>query len=192
VVFLAHHADGIPAHDGGNHAPARAVAALGVQEVIMGRQSRTKKQRREGVVDIDSAEGADAVEHPRASVSGPVHTTDANFDAEVLGSDRPVLVDFWAPWCGPCKALGPVIDELAESMGDELKVVKYNTQQSSRVAQAMGIRSIPTMVLFVDGEVADLHVGAMPAPRLREWIDKTIHPRPSLWTRLFGSEQAQA
>jgi len=83
-----------------------------------------------------------------------------------------------------------VVDALAEEMSGQLQVVKYNTQQSKLVAQKMGIRSIPTLVLFKDGEVADVHTGAMSGDRMRSWVDRTVGPKTSLWSRLFGGDQA--
>ncbi len=154
----------------------------------MGRKARAKKERREG---RNESSDQTAV---KAAPAGPVQVNDHNFDAEVLGSDLPVLVDFWAPWCGPCKALGPHIDALAEARAGALKVVKYNTQQSSAVARQMGIRSIPTMVIFKDGEVADVKIGALAPAALASWVDGVVNPKPSLWKRLTGgaSPAAQA
>lgn len=151
----------------------------------MGRKARLKKERREGGQAKVATAPAEQEQTTR-----PIHVTDANFDATVLGSEVPVLVDFWAPWCGPCKMIGPILEAYAEEMDGAVKVVKYNTQQSKRVAQKMGIRSIPTLVLFKDGEVADVHIGAQSANRLRSWVDKTLNPKPSLLKRLFGGQQA--
>ncbi len=91
------------------------------------------------------------------------HTfTDANFDAEVLRSSTPVLVDFWAPWCGPCRMTGPIIEELAgEVDGSKLKIGKVNVDENGQVAQTYGILSIPTFMVFKDGKVAEQFVGAM-------------------------------
>ena len=160
----------------------------------MGRQARAKKQRREARTNPDTQVKAEATVKaaPEPATGAPIHVNDATFDAEVLGSDIPVLVDFWAPWCGPCKALGPHIDALAEARAGEVKVVKYNTQQSNAVASQMGIRSIPTMVIFKGGEVADVKIGALPPASLGSWVDGIVNPKPSLWKRLTGGATSSA
>jgi thioredoxin 1 len=96
--------------------------------------------------------------------------TDADFDNKVLASDVPVLVDFWAPWCGPCRVVGPVMEELAETHGEAVKVYKVNVDESTKVASQMGIRSIPTVMLFDAGELQETMVGARP----RAQFDKMI------------------
>ena len=88
--------------------------------------------------------------------------TDDNFTTEVLGSDQPVLVDFWAEWCGPCRVLGPVVEELADSIGDTARVGKLNVDQNPQVARQYGIQSIPSVLIFQDGEVVDRLVGVQP------------------------------
>lgn len=89
--------------------------------------------------------------------------TDANFDEEVLKSDRPVLVDFWAVWCAPCRMIAPVIDEIADSYGSKVKVGKVNVDDNSKTPNQYGIRSIPTVMLFKGGKVVEQVVGANPA-----------------------------
>jgi thioredoxin 1 len=98
--------------------------------------------------------------------------TDQSFEQDVLGADRPVLVDFWAPWCGPCLMLGPVIEAVAEQRGESLKVVKVNVDESPEVAARMGIRSIPTVMLFDQGELQEMFVGVRPRAEIEAMIDR--------------------
>ena len=91
-----------------------------------------------------------------------MEVTEANFEQEVLGSDRPVLVDFWAEWCGPCHAVSPVLERIVEERGDELKLVKVNIDEEQGLAQRFGVQSIPLMILFKDGQPAGHAIGAMP------------------------------
>jgi len=99
--------------------------------------------------------------------------TDANFEAEVLKSDKPVLVDFWAVWCGPCRTIGPVVDELADAFAGRVKVGKVNVDENGGVPSKYGIRSIPTVILFKDGKVVDQVIGANPA-ELRKLVEKSV------------------
>jgi thioredoxin 1 len=92
--------------------------------------------------------------------------TDANFQAEVLESDVPVLVDFWAPWCGPCRMVAPVVEEIAEERGEALKVVKLNIDDNQDTAMQFNVLSIPTLMLFRDGQVAKTVIGAYPKRKL--------------------------
>ncbi|UCG39569.1 MAG: thioredoxin [bacterium] len=89
--------------------------------------------------------------------------TDANFEEEVLKSDRPVLVDFWAAWCAPCRVIAPLIDEIADSYGSKIKVGKFNVEENTNTTNRYGIRSIPTVMLFKGGQVVDQVIGANPA-----------------------------
>ncbi len=97
--------------------------------------------------------------------------TDADFDQEVLQSDKPVLVDFWAVWCGPCRAVAPVVEEIAQTYGDQLKVVKVDTDANPKVTARYGITSIPSLYVFSGGEVVKTIVGAKPKPVLVREIE---------------------
>ncbi|KAA3662377.1 MAG: thioredoxin [Calditrichaeota bacterium] len=97
--------------------------------------------------------------------------TDNNFEQEVLKSDKPVLVDFWAEWCGPCKMIGPIIEELAGEYSDSIKIGKLNVDEHGAIAGNYGIRSIPTLLIFKDGEIADTIIGAVPKAELKRHLD---------------------
>jgi len=99
---------------------------------------------------------------------------DNNFQQEVLQSDQPVLVDFWAPWCGPCKMLAPVIDEVADALAGKAKVGKLNTDESPSTATSYGINAIPTVLLFKDGEVVDRFMGIVPKEKLIEAVNQHL------------------
>lgn len=107
-----------------------------------------------------------------SSSAAPV--TDDSFPAEVLESSVPVLVDFWAPWCGPCRMVAPVVDEIAEQYEGQIKVVKLNTDENPQVASQYGIRSIPTLMIFKDGQRVDMVVGAVPKTTLASTLEKYL------------------
>ena len=100
--------------------------------------------------------------------------TTATFDAEVLKSSAPVLVDFWAEWCGPCRAVGPILEEISDEYGSKLKIVKLNTDEESAIAIKYGISSIPTMNVFVNGEIVKTIVGAKPKPAMLKELESFI------------------
>jgi len=101
-------------------------------------------------------------------------TTDADFDADVLQSDKPVLVDFWAEWCGPCKAIGPALEEIADEMTDRVKIVKLNIDENPMTPQQYGVRGIPTLLIFENGQVKAEKIGALPKSKLSEWVEESI------------------
>ena len=103
-----------------------------------------------------------------------IAVSDAEFESEVLNSDSPVLVDFWAEWCGPCKVLSPLVDEIADEMGAKVKVVKVNIDEAPEAPTKYGVRGIPTLMIFKDGQVVDTRVGGMPKSQLTEWIEGTV------------------
>lgn len=100
--------------------------------------------------------------------------TDASFEADVLKSTEPVVVDFWAEWCGPCKMIGPSLEEIATEMHGKVKIVKMNVDENPGVPGKLGIRSIPTLMLFKDGKLASQKVGAAPKGELTKWISGAI------------------
>ena len=104
----------------------------------------------------------------------PVEVTDAKFDTEILQSDQPVLVDFWAPWCGPCRLVGPVVEELAGEYSGRLKVAKVNTDHNQAHAARLGIQGIPTLIFFKDGREVDRVVGALPKMALKQRVDAVL------------------
>ena len=103
-----------------------------------------------------------------------VHTSDGTFEADVIQNEKAVLLDFWAEWCGPCKMIAPLLEEVAVSHADKLAVMKLNVDENPNTAQKFGIRSIPTLILFKDGEVQAQKMGAMPKSQLEEFLDTNL------------------
>jgi thioredoxin 1 len=101
-----------------------------------------------------------------ATMARPIHVTDRAFDAEVLTSDIPVLADFWAEWCGPCKMVAPVLEEIAEEYNGELKIAKLDVDENGQTARRYGVKSIPTLILFTHGQSVERLMGAMPKEQL--------------------------
>jgi len=107
-------------------------------------------------------------------MSKPADVTDGSFETEVLKSDKPVLVDFWAPWCGPCRMVAPVVEELSEEYGAQVKFLKLNTDDNVNTAATYGIRSIPTLLMFKGGQPIDQIIGFRPKGDLKKVIDKAL------------------
>jgi thioredoxin 1 len=105
----------------------------------------------------------------------PLEITDANFDAEVVNSDKPVLLDFWAVWCGPCKMIAPIVKELASEYDGKAKIGKLDVDNNQQTAMKFGIRSIPTLLIFKDGKVVDQIVGAVPKQQITNKLNSYVN-----------------
>jgi thioredoxin 1 len=101
-----------------------------------------------------------------------VHTTDATFSQDVLKSEKPVLLDFWAEWCGPCKQIAPALDQISEELADLVTIAKLDIEESPGTPSRYGVRGIPTMMLFRGGQMASMKVGAMPKQKILDWLNE--------------------
>ena len=104
-----------------------------------------------------------------------IQTNDASFEKDVLTSDLPTLVDFWAEWCGPCKQIGPILEEISEEKINSIKIVKLNIDENPNVPRTYGVRGIPTLMLFNKGKLIDTKVGSLPKSSLNEWINSILN-----------------
>jgi thioredoxin 1 len=100
--------------------------------------------------------------------------SDASFESDVLKATQPVVVDFWAEWCGPCRMIAPALEEIATAMGDKVKIVKLNVDENPQTAAKYGVMSIPTLMMFKNGELASRQVGAAPKAKLEQWITSGV------------------
>ena len=107
-------------------------------------------------------------------MSASLKVSDTTFESEVLKASGPVVVDFWAEWCGPCKAMGPLVDELAGELSGKAKVVKINIDESPNAPTKYGVRGIPTFMVFKDGQLVDSRVGAMSKSQLNDWVQSVL------------------
>ena len=104
----------------------------------------------------------------------PKSVSDKSFDSDVLSAEGPVVVDFWAEWCGPCKQIAPALEDIAAEMGERITIAKVNIDDNPSTPAKYGVRGIPTLMLFKDGEVASMKVGALPKSKIQEWIEESI------------------
>lgn len=143
----------------------------------MGNKTKAKKKNK-----------VNKVPTPEIHPAGPrmVNVSDATFEREVLMSEQPVLVDFWAPWCGPCKMVGPIVESLFGDYKEEVKFCKMNTEDNPGVPGQLNIRSIPTLIVFKEGEIADVHIGVAPKGTLAGMLERALGRKKGLMSKIFG------
>lgn len=107
-------------------------------------------------------------------MAAPTIVTDTSFESDVLKSDKPVLVDFWAEWCGPCKMIGPALEDLSKDLGEKVTVAKVNIDENPGTPNKYGVRGIPTLILFKGGQVAATKIGALPKSALYQWVESVL------------------
>ncbi len=114
----------------------------------------------------------------------PLKISDSSFEADVLKSAKPVVVDFWAEWCGPCRMIAPALEELATELQDRVTVAKLNIDESPQTPSKYGVRGVPTLMIFRDGQVAATKVGALPKSKIKEWIESSISAATTAQSRV--------
>jgi len=107
-------------------------------------------------------------------MAAPVKVSDSSFQSDVLNSKKPVVVDFWAEWCGPCRMIAPALEELSSELGEKVTIAKINIDENPGVPQKYGVRGVPTLMIFSQGQVAATKVGALPKSKIKEWIEASI------------------
>ena len=112
-------------------------------------------------------------------MSAPIKVSDASFQSDVLSAPKPVVVDFWAEWCGPCRMIAPALEELAGELKDKVTIAKINIDENPGVPTKYGVRGVPTLMIFSGGQVAATKVGALPKSKIREWIESSIQASAS-------------
>ena len=109
----------------------------------------------------------------------PIKVTDQSFQKDVIEAGKPVVVDFWAEWCGPCRMIAPALEELSTELGEKITVAKINIDENPQVPMKYGVRGIPTLMIFANGQVAATKVGALPKTKIKEWIEASIPASPA-------------